>query len=55
MAPTFNEIELDVEITAPDGQTCRVPGFQGGDDRWRVRFVPPQPGRYECRSICTDA
>ncbi len=30
-------------------------GFWGGDDLWRVRIAPPQPGRYECHSICTDA
>ena len=50
----FNEIEVDVEVTGPDGSTCRVPAFWGGDEVWRVRFAPPQPGRYECRSICTD-
>lgn len=32
----------------------RARGSWGGDDI-RVRFAPPQPGRYECRSICTDA
>ena len=50
----FNEIELDVEVTGPNGQTVRVPGFWGGDDLWRVRFAPPEPGEYACRSVCKD-
>jgi uncharacterized protein DUF4038/uncharacterized protein DUF5060 len=52
-ANPFADLELDVEITCGSG-SWRVPAFWAGGDEWRVRFAPPEPGRYEWRSVCSD-
>ena len=53
-ADPFNEIDVDVDITGPNGATWTVPGFWAGDDRFKVRFAGPTEGRYELRSRCSD-
>jgi hypothetical protein len=50
----FNEIELDVIIKRSDGETWKVPAFWAGGNEWRVRFAPPEPGKYQCISLCSD-
>jgi len=50
----FNDIELDVVFTGPDGTSWRVPAFWSGDSAFRVRFAAPTPGRYTYRSVCTN-
>ncbi|MEA2607774.1 MAG: hypothetical protein QOJ75_17 [Chloroflexota bacterium] len=54
-ADPFNDVELDVDVTGPDGATWIVPGFWAGDDRFKIRFAGPVEGRYELRSRCSDA
>ncbi|RPJ50589.1 MAG: DUF4038 domain-containing protein, partial [Chloroflexi bacterium] len=49
----FNQIELDVDISGPNGQTWRVPAFWAGGQEWRARFTPPMPGEYSLRSVCS--
>lgn len=51
----FNEIELDVVVSAPDGRTWRVPAWWAGGQEWRVRFAPPEAGTYRVTTVCTDA
>jgi hypothetical protein len=51
----FNEVELDVIFTGPDGREQRVPAFWGGEREWRVRFSTPDPGVYSFRTVCSDA
>jgi hypothetical protein len=51
----FNEVQLDVVFTAPDGSEQRVPAFWAGEQEWRVRFAPSQVGDYRWRTICSDA
>ena len=51
----FNDVELDVVITDPDGQELTVPAFWAGDQTWRVRFAPRQIGQYTYRTVCSDA
>ncbi len=53
-ADPFNEVELDVVFTDPQGAEHRVPAFWAGDQTWRVRYAPPAPGRYTCRTIASD-
>ncbi len=53
-ADPFNEVELDVVVTDPDGGECTVPAFWAGDRTWRVRFAPRQIGSYSYRTICSD-
>ncbi|MEO0974691.1 MAG: DUF5060 domain-containing protein, partial [Pseudomonadota bacterium] len=49
----FLDYRLNVEWTAPSGQTVLVPGFFAGDGTggstgaiWRVRFAPDEPGTW---------
>ena len=51
----FNEIEQDVVFTSDAGQTWKVPAYWAGGAEWRIRFSPPQPGRYRFESVCSDA
>jgi hypothetical protein len=51
----FNDVELDVVVTDPDGQELTVPAFWAGDQTWRVRFAPRQIGQYTFRTVCSDA
>jgi hypothetical protein len=47
-------MDLDLVVTHESGAAWRVPGFWSGGADWRVRFLPPSPGRYEWRSECSD-
>ena len=53
-ADPFNEVELDVVITAPDGTEQRVPTFWAGEQNWRVRYAPHATGRFLYRTVCSD-
>jgi len=50
----FNQVELDVLFTGPDGRAWKVPAFWSGEREWRVRFAPPLVGRYTYRTLCSD-
>ena len=50
----FNEVEVDVVFTGPNGAVHRMPAFWAGGQVWRVRFAAPAPGRYTWRSIASD-
>jgi Protein of unknown function (DUF4038)/Domain of unknown function (DUF5060) len=50
----FNEVEVDVDVTGPDGRVWSVPAFWAGEDRFKVRFAGPDEGRYERVSRCSD-
>jgi hypothetical protein len=52
-ADPFNDIELDVIISAPRGQ-WRVPTYWAGGNEWRVRFAPPEAGTYQVTTVCSD-
>ncbi|MBN1581829.1 MAG: DUF4038 domain-containing protein [Anaerolineae bacterium] len=54
-ADPFNEVELDVLFSGPEGTTQRVPAFWAGEGLWRVRFSTPLPGVYSYQTICSDA
>ena len=51
----FNQVDLDVLFSDPQGQEWRVPAYWSGEQEWRVRFAPPGVGCYTYRSICSDA
>ena len=53
-ADPFNEVELDVVFRGADAE-LRVPAYWAGGGEWRVRFAAPAPGRYEYRTVCSDA
>lgn len=43
-ADPFNDIELDVVFTAPDGTEKTVPAFWAGGDTWKIRYAAPTEG-----------
>jgi hypothetical protein len=50
----FNEVELDVVFTDPQGNQQRVPAFWAGEQVWRVRYAPHVAGRYSYRTVSSD-
>lgn len=50
----FNEVRLDMLVTAPDGRQLRVPAFWSGQQVWRVRYSSPQAGTHRWRLDCSD-
>ena len=53
-ADPFNDVELDVVFTDPDGEERRVPAFWAGDDVWRVRYASPKVGTHRYRTVGSD-
>ncbi len=45
-------LEINASFTHPSGETLDVPGFYNGENKWVIRFCPPQIGewKYETRS-----
>lgn len=52
-ADAFNEVELDVVVTDPDGAERRVPAFWAGENVWRARYASPKLGRHRYRTECS--
>jgi hypothetical protein len=50
----FNEVELFVEMTDPDGVQISVPAFWAGRQTWSIRYTPSKLGRYHFRTVCSD-
>src|SRR5438445_4451328 len=50
----FNEVELDMRVTAPDGSQQRVPAFWAGGQTWRVRVASPAAGTHRWKTQCSD-
>ena len=42
----FNDVDLDVVVTDPDGEERRVPAFWSGESTWRVRYASPKLGTH---------
>ena len=51
----FNQVEVDLVCTDPDGEEIRVPAFWAGEQTWRVRYASPKVGRHFFRTSCSDA
>ncbi len=54
-ADPFNEVEVTVQVTRPDGRTQDIPAFWAGGSTWKVRYASEKPGKYTYRVSCTDA
>lgn len=50
----FNDVEMDVVFTDPDGEKKRVPAFWAGEKTWRVRYVSPKSGQHRYQTVCSD-
>ena len=49
----FFDVELNVNITK-DGKEWVIPAFWRGGNRWSVRFIPKEAGKYKIKSRCSD-
>ena len=53
-ADPFNDVELDVVFTDPEGREQTVPAFWAGEQTWRIRYSPAAAGRYTYRTVASD-
>ena len=54
-AKGVSDAALSATFTGPGGRRYVVGGFWDGEGTWKVRFAPPAPGRWTCRTTCSDA
>ena len=52
-ADPFQDVTLDLLLYG-NGLLYTVPGFWDGGNTWRVRFVCPAAGEWQCRTVCSD-
>lgn len=52
-ADPFGDVTLDLLLYG-NGTLYTVPGFWDGGNTWRVRFVCPAAGTWQCRTVCSD-
>ena len=52
-ADPFNDVTLDLLLYS-NGRLYTVPGFWDGGNTWRVRFVCPAEGTWQCQTVCSD-
>jgi len=50
----FNEVEVDVIFTSPDGEKLKLPAFWKGEGEFGVRVSFPGEGIYKWESICSN-
>lgn len=53
-ADPFNQVNLDVLFTTPEGRLLRVPAFWAGGKTWRARYASPLTGTHSFRTDCND-
>jgi hypothetical protein len=46
----YNDVDVDVTCTRPDGSVFTAPAFWDGGTTWRFRFAGGQPGEYRIES-----
>ena len=49
----FDDVTLDMLLYG-NGRLYTVPAFWDGGNTWRVRFVCPAEGVWQCRTVCSD-
>jgi hypothetical protein len=54
-ADPFNDVELDVVLTDPQGHEQTVPAFWAGEQTWRIRYSPTSAGHYTYRTVASDS
>lgn len=52
-ADPFADVTLDLLLYG-NGRLYTVPGFWDGGNMWRVRFVCPAAGVWQCKTVCSD-
>ena len=49
----FSDVTLDLLLFG-NGKLYTIPGFWDGGNTWRVRFVCPAAGTWQCKTVCSD-
>ena len=52
-ADPFSDVTLDLLLYG-NGRLYTIPGFWDGGNTWRVRFVCPAAGKWQCKTVCSD-
>ena len=52
-ADPFRDVTLNLLLWG-NGRLYTVPGFWDGGNTWRVRFVCPTAGKWQCLTVCSD-
>lgn len=50
----FEDVNLNVTYTRPDGTIVKFPGFYAGNHTWKIRFMPDQTGRWKFSAEFSD-
>ena len=50
----YQDVQLDVEYTRPDGSKVEFPGFFDGGETWRIRFMPDVEGQWKYAARFSD-
>jgi hypothetical protein len=50
----YNEVELDAQITTPDGGKMHIPGFWAGGTVWKIRISGGKPGDFTFTTTCSN-
>jgi len=53
-ANPYTAVSLSVRFEHESGASHTVSGFPDGEETWRVRFAPPQPGEWTWQTESTD-
>jgi len=53
-ADPFNEVEVSVEFTDPDGEKALIPAFWSGSNKWRFRYSSHKIGEHVFSTRCSD-
>ncbi|MHB1484410.1 MAG: apiosidase-like domain-containing protein [Saccharofermentanales bacterium] len=51
----FDDVQVDVLFTSEKGTEMEVPAFWDGERLWKVRFAPPETGKWKFKTVCTDS
>jgi len=49
----FQDAQAAATFTSPSGKTIHVNGFYDGNNQWRIRFVPREPGTWSYTASLT--
>ncbi|MCD6396972.1 MAG: DUF4038 domain-containing protein [Spirochaetaceae bacterium] len=50
----FNEVDVDIIFTSPEGIKIKLPAFWKGENEFGVRVSFPEEGIYEWESFCSE-
>ncbi len=52
--PLYEVANLTAVFESPSGRTKKIQGFWDGDQTWKVRFMPDEPGTWRYQTECSD-